>query len=89
MENKKNKVRLDESRVYEENGIVKVRHVINESTDVDMTPLPTETRVFVKDGEVITIYSEEIDKNDYMSVEMARQITSEDMDKLYSLRKNE
>jgi hypothetical protein len=48
MENKKNKVRLDESRVYEENGVIKVRHVINESTDVDMTPLPTESRIFVK-----------------------------------------
>ena len=48
MENKKNKVRLDESRIYEENGVIKVRHVINECTDVDMTPLPTESRIFVK-----------------------------------------
>jgi hypothetical protein len=86
MENKKNKVRLDESRVYEENGVVKVRHVINESTDVDMTPLPTESRVFVKDGKVITVYSEEINKTGTMSVEMGMQLSLEHIEKRHTIK---
>ena len=85
MENKKNKVRLDESRVYEENGVVKVRHVINESTDVDMTPLPTESRIFVKGDKVITVCSEEIKKTG-MSVEMALQLSLEHMRKRHTIK---
>ena len=85
MENKKNKVRLDESRVYEENGVVKVRNVINESTDVDMTPLPTESRIFVKGDKVITVCSEEIKKTG-MSVEMALQLSLEHMRKRHTIK---
>jgi hypothetical protein len=85
MENKKNKVRLDESRVYEENGVIKVRHVINESTDVDMTPLPTESRIFVKGDKVITVCSEEINKTG-MSVEMALQLSLEHMRKRHTIK---
>jgi hypothetical protein len=85
MENKKNKVRLDESRVYEENGVIKVRHVINESTDVDMTPLPTESRIFVKGDKVITVCSEEIKKTG-MSVEMALQLSLEHMRKRHTIK---
>ena len=43
---------MDEIRVYNENGEVKVRHIRNENPD--MTPHPNESRSFVKDGEVIT-----------------------------------
>jgi hypothetical protein len=85
MENKKNKVRLDESRIYEENGVIKVRHVINESTDVDMTPLPTESRIFVKGDKVITVCSEEIKKTG-MSVEMALQLSLEHMRKRHTIK---
>jgi hypothetical protein len=70
---KMNKARLDESRVYEENGVVKVRHLIHDSPIVDMTPHPTESRAFVKDGEVVTVDSEEISKTGTMSVEKAKQ----------------
>ena len=86
MENKKNKVRLDESRVYEENGVIKVRHVINECTDVDMTPLPTESRIFVKGDKVITVCSEEINKTGTMSVEMALQLSLEHMEKRHTIK---
>ena len=83
MENKK--VRLDESRIYEENGVIKVRHVINKSTDVDMTPLPTESRIFVKGDKVITVCSEEIKKTG-MSVEMALQLSLEHMRKRHTIK---
>ena len=86
MENKKNKVRLDESRVYEENGVIKVRHVINESTDVDMTPLPTESRIFVKGDKVITVCSEEINKTGPVSVETALQLSLEHMEKRHTIK---
>ena len=76
---------IDESRIYTENGEVKVRHIINESTDIDMTPHPTESRVFVKDGEVVTILSEDIENKDSMSVEIARTLIHESMRKEYQL----
>ena len=44
-----------------------------------MTPHPTESRVFVKDGEVITILSKEIEENDSMSLEVARTLIHESM----------
>ena len=78
-------IKIDESRVYVENGEVKVRHIINESGDIDMTPHPTESRIFVKDGEVVTILSEEIENNDTMSLEMARALLHESMRKEYQL----
>ena len=78
-------IKIDESRVYVENGEVKVRHIINESDDIDMTPNPTESRIFVKDGEVVTILSEEIENNDMMSLEMARVLLHESMRKEYQL----
>ncbi|MCF0218825.1 MAG: hypothetical protein HUK14_03510 [Muribaculaceae bacterium] len=78
-------IKIDESRVYVENGEVKVRHIINESGDIDMTPHPTESRIFVKDGEIVTILSEEIENNDTMSLEMARALLHESMRKEYQL----
>ena len=77
-----NKARLDENWVYEENGVVKVRHIIYDGPIVDMIPHPTELRVFEKDGEVITVDSEEIGKTGTMSVEMAKQLTLEFIRKL-------
>ena len=50
-----------------------MRHIIYDGPIVDMTPHPTESRVFEKDGEVITVDSEEISKTGTMSVEMAKQ----------------
>jgi len=42
---------LDESRVYMENGVVKVRHIMHKPGEViDMTPHPTESRVFLRTG---------------------------------------
>ena len=79
---KMNKARLDENWVYEENGVVKVRHIIYDGPIVDMTPHPTESRVFVKDGEVATVDSEEISKTGTMSVEKAKQLTLEFIRKL-------
>ena len=76
---------IDESRVYTENGEVKVRHIINESIDVDMTPHSTESRVFVKDGEVVTILSEEIERKGYMPIEISRVICEENINKIYFL----
>ena len=75
------KSNIDESRVYIESGEVRVRHILNESGDINMTPHPTECRIFVKDGEVITILSEEIENNDSMSVEMAKVLTLESIKK--------
>jgi len=73
MERKVNQ--LDESRIYTENGIVKVRNIINEGKNLDMAPHPTESRVFIKAGEVVTILSEKIQREQIMSVEEARIIT--------------
>ena len=76
---------LEEIRVYTENGEVKVRHIMHESADIDMTPHPTESRVFVKDGEVVTILSEEIEKNDFMSIETSRILILESIRMEYQL----
>ena len=78
-------ITLDESRVYTENGKVKIKHLLLESANIDMSPHPTESRIFVKDGEVITILSEEIKNNDSMSLEMARTLLHESMRKEYQL----
>ena len=74
---------LEETRVYNDNGEVKIRHIRNENPD--MTPHLTESRIFVKDGEVINILSEEIERNDSMSVEMAEVLTLESIKKEYQL----
>jgi len=70
----KNITHIDESRVFMENGEVKVRHIVHENGVVDMTPHSTESRIFVKDGEVVTVLSEEIQRKNIMSVEEARII---------------
>ena len=59
-----------------------MRHIIYDGPIVDMIPHPTELRVFEKDGEVITVDSEEIGKTGTMSVEMAKQLTLEFIRKL-------
>ena len=74
---------LEETRVYLENGEVKVRHIKNENPD--MTPHPTESRIFVKDGEVITVLSEEIKKDDSMNLETAKILLHESMRMEYLL----
>ena len=78
---------IDESRIYTENGEVKVRHIINESTDIDMTPHPTESRVFVKNGEVVTILSEEIENKGYLSLEESKRLIISEVEAIY--RQNE
>ncbi|MCF0213450.1 MAG: hypothetical protein HUK13_03235 [Muribaculaceae bacterium] len=76
---------IDESRVYTEDGQVKVRHIINESGDIDMKPHPTESRIFVKDGEVKIVLSEEIENNDSTDLETARMILLESTEKFHKL----
>ena len=72
-----------ESRIHAENGEVKVRHIINESTDIDMKPHPTESRVFVNDGEVVTILSEEIERKGYLSLEESKQLILSEIEEIY------
>ena len=81
-------VMLDESRIYTENGKVKVRHIINESSTIDMTPHPTESRVFVKDGDVVSILSEQIQKDDIMSLEEMSALIKEEIKKIYQMNGN-
>ena len=76
---------LDESRIHTENGEVEVRHIIHESGIIDMTPHPTESRVFVKDNEVVIVFSEEIENNDSTDLETARMILHESTRKEYQL----
>ena len=68
-----------------ENGEVKVRHIINESVNVDMTPHPTESRVFVQDGKVQTILSEDIQNKGFLSLEEARQLIKMEIEKIYRM----
>ena len=71
---------MDEIRVYNDNGEVKVRHIRNENPD--MTPHPNESRIFVKDGEVITVLSEEIKKRGYLTLEETKQLIMAEVDTL-------
>ena len=43
------------------------------------------SKVFVENGEVKTVLSEEIQQNGYMSVEDAKQLTLEKIKKIYQL----
>jgi len=77
---------LDESRVYMENGVVKVRHIMHKPGEViDMTPHPTESRIFVKDGDVVEVLSQKIEDEDAISVEESQAIISEALRKGYQL----
>ena len=75
-------ITLDESRVYTENGKVKIKHLLLESANIDMSPHPTESRIFVKDGEVITILSEEIKQRGYLTLEETKQLIMAEVDTL-------
>jgi|GEM_PF-2987973 len=75
---------LDESRIYTEDGVVKVRHIAMADAP-DMTPHPTESRIFVKDGEVVTVLSEKLQRENAMSVEEARTMTIEAVKKIYQI----
>ena len=48
-----------------------------------MTPHPTESRVFVKDGEIITILSKEIEENGYLSLEESKQLILIETEAIY------
>ena len=48
-----------------------------------MTPHPTESRVFVKDGEIITILSKEIEENGYLSLEESKQLILIEIEAIY------
>ena len=74
---------IDESRIYTENGEVKVCHISCDSACIDMTPHPTESRVFVKDGEIITILSKEIEENGYLSLEESKQLILIEIEAIY------
>ena len=50
-----------------------------------LTPHPTESRVFVKDNEVVIVFSEEIENNDSTDLETARMILHESTRKEYQL----
>jgi len=76
---------FDESRVFELDGKIQIRHIINESSAIDLTPHPTENRIIVNEGRVVTILSEEIENNGCMSVEMAKALTLESINKEYEL----
>ena len=55
------------------------KSMLNEVVDVN------GSKVFVENGEVKTILSEEIQKNGYMRIEDSRQITKEAVKKIYEL----
>ena len=74
---------LDESRIYSEHGETKVRHIKRKRGDIDMTPHPTESRVFVRDGEVVTVLSEEIEERDYLSLEESKQLIIAEVETIY------
>ena len=57
----------------------KKKQTINEVVDIN------GSKVFVENGEVKTILSEEIQRTGYMSVEEAKQLTLEAIKKIYQL----
>ena len=62
--------------------------IINPNVQIildELTPHPTESRVFVKDNEVIIVFSEEIENNDSTDLETARMILHESTRKEYQL----
>ena len=55
------------------------RQTLNEVVDIN------GSKVFVENGEVKTILSEEIERSGYMSVEEAKQLTIAKITKIYQL----
>jgi len=57
------------------------KNIMNKSEIVDVNG----TKIFIENGEVKTILSEQIQKNGYMDVETAFKIIHETVDKQYEL----
>lgn len=57
----------------------KKKQTINEVVDIN------GSKVFVENGEVKTIFNEDIQRTGYMRVEVAKQLTLEKIKKIYQL----
>ena len=68
-----------ETRVYMENGKVKMYYIDIKGKDVDMKPHPTESRIFVKNGRAVTVYNEKIQKDDMMNLEEGFKIMEQEL----------
>jgi len=75
-----------ETRVYMENGKLRIYHIDIKGKDVDMKPHPIESRIFVKNGKEVVVFSKKIQREGMMYVEEAREITLAQFRRMFRLR---